>query len=273
VAPEAKTFAAWTDLRNGPGDADVYFAESGSTFGANILVPNPSTGVQQEPAIGADAYGLPYVVWRHGDNTTGVIRMARAPRCFLLGRKEMSSAGDTLNTGEVRIEWAANAGRPEVTIAVRRIERPQPRPDDCFGHNYDFGPSGLTFDDGEASATFVYGQGACPDYAEYYLYRYDPRTDSWTRMATAPRMAVGDNWEVTFPLDGFSEYAVGGGALPGGGGGGGGGCAITSGPPGEPLAFALPCVILLLWLAAGRRRSVAGAVADRRAKGSGRETN
>ena len=74
AANDERVFACWRDSRNvlGNADTDIYYAETGSDFGTNILV-NDDVGAntQTAPVIGTDKYGNPYMGWvdnRLGNN-------------------------------------------------------------------------------------------------------------------------------------------------------------------------------------------------------------
>jgi hypothetical protein len=156
-----KVFACWQDGRRAGADStdsDLYFAERGEgTSGTNVLVGDEGTNTDQsEPALGVDRYGQPYVVWADSRNTTPEIYFAATTFIDpnpMDSEVVMASAGATIGTDpaaikgpdDVSIVVPAHAYQADVRVTISRLINPQVSPADCLG-SYDFGPSGIDFD-------------------------------------------------------------------------------------------------------------------------------
>jgi uncharacterized repeat protein (TIGR01451 family)/uncharacterized repeat protein (TIGR02543 family) len=270
-------FAAWEDGRNvvgGNGDTDIYFAESSSPFGTNILVNDDAgASAQTKPVIGVNREGNPYIVWvdnRNGDKDiyfAAATDINDAPLAKPLapwvtvdpnGVTAVSCA-ERPNLGIVITD--VNVLPPGVEpgdISFREVTNPPALPTRGFGLCYDLGPDGTVF---SAPVTLRIPLAAGhPVYPEYRVYRYGPNSQ-WTtegihNPATKRTNADGDYLEVQ--VDHFTIYATGGVTHDGGGGG----CALAPWSHASPVGYSLPFVGYLLVLLAityvDRRRHRAG---------------
>jgi len=259
-------FACWEDERNvsGNSDTDIYFAESGSPFGTNILV-NDDTGTspQTKPAIGLDADGNPYMVWVDRRNGNDDIYYAGATA---LEPVELDPPVTDAN-GVVTV---ASTTQPNLQVEIPPTALPDEdvKPEDItiseivngpevppllggFGLTYDFGPSGTEF--AVPVKIRIPLDPAAPTYTVYNVYRYDPGDltsphHPWTEDGIHnPATKSLDGTYLEVEVDHFSVYGTGG-ALYGGGGGGGGGCALAPWGDAGPMEFMLPLVLFALIL-------------------------
>jgi len=258
-------FACWEDGRNvdGNSDTDIYFAESGSPFGTNILVNDDiGTSPQTKPAIGLDADGNPYMVWVDGRNGNNDIYYAGA---VALQPVELAPPVTDAN-GVVTV---ASTTQPNLQVEIPPTALPEGVvPEDItiseianapevppllggFGLVYDFGPSGTVFD--EPVTIRIPLDSTAPVLTVYNVYRYDPGD---LTSPHHPWTEDGINNPATKSLDGtylevevthFSVYGTGGALY--GGGGGGGGCALAPWGDAGPVEFILPFVLFVAILA------------------------
>jgi hypothetical protein len=154
-----RAFACWQDSRHdGGADTDLYFAELRSgTAGTNILVGDNNTNTgQSEPAIGVNTYGHPYVIW--SDDRDQQTQVYYAAATFinpqpLDSELVAASAGATIGTDplaaskvdDVSIVLPPGACQTDMRVTISRVVNPQIQALDCLG-SYDFGPSGIDFD-------------------------------------------------------------------------------------------------------------------------------
>ena len=272
---KTQIFATWTDGRSisSNQDTDIYFAETGSSFGTNILVNDDSgTAAQSSPELGVDGDGHPYIVWVDERNGNKDIYYAGAMSLSDSLPTQIISANNRIrveatNREHLSVEMSSDALPDGVTaedITIREVANPPEMPGatgNQVGLTYEYGPSGLEFDEPvtlriplEGSATF----------SIYRVYRYDPNDLSslyypWTDEGILnPATPSSDGTYLEVQVEHFSIYgSTGLTTTPGGGGGGGkGGCALTpypySGDGGcGPLEFFLPlgaCVLAMVGL-------------------------
>jgi|GEM_PF-2346317 len=258
-----KLFAVWQDGRDAKnGDAtDIYFAESGSPFGTNILV-NDDTGrnAQSAPVVGVDHKGNPYVVWVDERNGNKDIYYAGAVSINdPLPTTVVTTGGKTTvrATGQANLEveipqMPSGVQANEITIAEVSNPPQMPSGTNAVGLKYEFGPTGLQFAEPVTIRIPLTEDGG---YSTYRVYRYDPNdltspSFPWTEDGIHnPATNQGTYLEVQ--VDHFSIYGAAGITVPppgGGGGGGGGGCAISPYDGCDPVEFMLPFVAYVLIL-------------------------
>jgi hypothetical protein len=154
-----KVFACWQDSRyvGSSGDTDLFFAEltSGHT-GTNILVGDDGTNTNQSgPALGADEYGHPYLVWTDDrDAQTGIYYAGNTfiDPVPLYSEDVLASVGGTVGPDPSTISGLedasvivpAGACPSDTTMTISEIRNPQAFPMQCLC-SYDFGPSGIEF--------------------------------------------------------------------------------------------------------------------------------
>jgi uncharacterized repeat protein (TIGR01451 family)/uncharacterized repeat protein (TIGR02543 family) len=270
-------FAAWEDGRNvvgGNGDTDIYFAESSSPFGTNILVNDDAgASAQTKPVIGVNREGNPYIVWV--DNRNGDKDIYYAAATDINDAPLAKPLAPWVTVDPNGVTAVSCAERPNLGIVItdvnvlplgvepgdisfREVTNPPALPTRGFGLCYDLGPDGTVF---SAPVTLRIPLAAGhPVYPEYRVYRYGPNSQ-WTtegihNPATRKTNADGDYLEVQ--VDHFTLYATGGVAQDGGGGG----CALAPWSHASPVEYGLPFVGYLLALLAityvDRRRHRAG---------------
>lgn len=271
-------FACWEDGRNVNlnTDTDIYFAESSSPFGTNILVNDDSgTSRQTNPAIGLDGRN-PYMVWVDGRNGNDDI--------YYAGATALEPVVTTVT--EVNdVYTVQSVTDPNLQVVVSDDALPEDiAPDDItisevsnmpevppslggFGLVYDFGPSGTVFD--EPVTIRVPLDPDAPVYTVYNVYRYDPGDLTspqfpWTEEGIHnPATKSLDGTYLEVEVDHFSVYGTGG-YVAYGGGGGGGGCALAPWSDAGPMEFILPFVLFAAIL------SIATAVDLRRRRSGNR---
>ncbi len=278
IGGQDTVFAAWEDSRDvNDAGVDIYFAESSSPFGTNILV-NKDTGAnsQTKPVVGVSATGDPYVVWVDNRNGSNDIYYAGAMAIGDAHATEVEDVNGVVTVSsldkenlQVVIEDpnVLPEGIDPCDITFHDILNPPPAPSDGLGLCYDFGPSGTQFS-GLVRIRIPLDSDA-PVRDVYHVYRYDLTRDppQWV-MVDSPQNPVtrghglhGDYLEVG--VDHFTAFATGGVDISDGDSDGdGGGCALAPWGGGSPWEFGLPFVAYILVLFAvtcvdrRRRRSV-----------------
>ncbi|MCD6415624.1 MAG: DUF11 domain-containing protein, partial [Planctomycetes bacterium] len=257
-----KVFAGWQDYRNGSTDPDIYFAETGSGFGTNILVnDDTTTAAQMRPAIGVDGNGSPYLVWADERSGTRNIYYAAATA---IGDSVISptridhTITNTLTGGAVTVVIPADALGTDIAVAVSEVADPPELPAGGFGVPYEFGPSGLEFSTPVTITITHDAEMAHPDTLR--VYWYDQATGLWSRegISNVQHEVISETLHaVSFQTTHFSAFALGGKS----GGGGGGGCAMSRAGEGHFSMLLLPllaAVTLLIRRIRRRRRLVNG---------------
>jgi hypothetical protein len=261
----AKVFACWQDDRNvvsDNGDTDIYFAESGSSFGTNILVNDDiGTNTQAAPAVGIDKNNNPYVVWvdgRNGDDDiyyagTTAIEPPLATN-IIVDPNGVTVRATTIENLQVRIPSGAlpdGVDANDITIAEVGNPPAMPAVTGGFGVPYKFGPSGLHFD---SPVTVRIPLTNDPGYSEYRLYRYDPSdltspylpwTEEGIHNPATKYSPPGQTPYLEVEVDHFSILSPGGSTTGGagaGGGGGDGGCALSAHGQGSLVEFMVPYI-------------------------------
>ncbi|UCD49845.1 MAG: right-handed parallel beta-helix repeat-containing protein [Phycisphaerales bacterium] len=151
-------FACWQDLRHST-DTDLFLAEIGQgSAKTNILIGDNSTNTDQgEPAVGIDSHGNPYVIWT--DSRSMETEIYYAATTFinpvpldskLVIASEGAMIGPDPSTidepSDVSLIVPPGACQSDVRITIAEILNPQAMPVECLG-SYDFGPSGIGFDE------------------------------------------------------------------------------------------------------------------------------
>ncbi len=283
-----KVFACWQDARNvvsNNGDTDIYFAETGSDFGTNILVNDDvGTNAQTYPVIGTDKDGCPYIVWvdtRSGNKDiyyagATTIGPALPTTSTTSGGKTIvelngANAGYVDDASDVIVEIPAGATPSSTTITISEIRNLPQLPPGGFGVYYDFGPSGLQFN-APVTITIPHAAADCPGLPIYKVYWYNTQIGAWSTTGvsnikhlddTAPNIAAGLH-AVQFDITHFTTFGASATAVPptgGGGGGGGGGCSVSPQGQGGIAEFVLPyaalvtVLLLVTWIDSRRPRT------------------
>jgi uncharacterized repeat protein (TIGR02543 family) len=163
VAPGAngtdKVFACWEDARNvaSSGDTDLYFVDiSAGAISTNVLVDDEGTNSdQQEPALGIDPHGYPYIAWTNGAGTTHQVYYCGTTYAdpVPIAQEEIAAAaGGTVGTppakitaiDDVSVVIPAQACPFDITVRIAPTRNPEGFATDSL-RIYDFGPSGLVF--------------------------------------------------------------------------------------------------------------------------------
>jgi len=258
----AKVFTCWTDSRwiNDGDNADIYFAETASSFGTGPT--------QTKPAIGINKDSNPYVVWVDDSDGNNDIYYAGATAISGL-ETDLEDVGgivtvraSTVDSLQVTIPAGALPERVDannITIGEVSNLPAMPATYGGFGMYYEFGPSGLQFN---SPVTIRIPHTNCPaDYSVYRIYRYDPSSlnfwsdDGIHNPATHSPSGVTPHY-LEVQVDHFSIFSAGGSVpvpLPidgGGGGGGGGGCALSTHAhsPDSVVEFLLPYLVIVIVL-------------------------
>jgi hypothetical protein len=277
-----KVFACWQDQRHvidDSTDMDIYFAELSSTSaGTNILVGDEGTNSDQSnPAIGADEYGHPYIIW--ADNRNGEEAIYYAGSTFidptpLEAENVIASVGATVGVDptsinevdDVSVTIPAQACATDVIISISRIKNPPEFSMQC-PCIYDFSPSGIEFNY-PVTVTIPYDPQAGRSASAYW---YNSLTGALSKqgitdidsIAISPNLhalsfktthftlfylVLGDDDDGDDPISGDTTS---------GGSGGGGGCSIndTTGYIGIS-EFALPYVGLSIVMSILRLRDL-----------------
>jgi hypothetical protein len=272
-AANSKAFACWKDSRHAAsdgGDTDLYFAELNEAgAGTNVLVGDNNTGSDQDdPAIGVDDYGQPYLLWVDGRNRTTEIYYAGATFIDpepLDSELVTASAGATVGTApsaidepqDVSIVLPAGACQTDLRITISRILNPQVQAVECLG-SYDFGPSGIDFDQ-PATVTIPYrypgnnGRRANP-------FWYDSLTGAFSQqgITDVENIVINSNLNaLRFKTTHFTPfYLVASDSDSGTSTDGsiGVGCSMSPGCSGSPQELAVPYAVIALVMIVLRRQ-------------------
>ncbi len=249
-----KVFACWQDERN--ADTDLYVAEVGSGSETNVLVDDDGTNANQsKPAIGVDINGYPYLVWADSRNTNADIYYVKSTfvESSALASTDVSISADTTvgtelgaisSVDDVSVIVPAGAYACDIKITISRVKNPPAFTLESFSLPYEFGPSGINFDQ-PVTVTIPYEVSASGNSASAYWY--NPLTGTLSQYGITDI----ENFEISsslhalrFKTTHLTQFIVGGtiGDIlgGGGGGGGGGGCAISPNSQGNIVEFLLP---------------------------------
>ncbi|MCU0913273.1 MAG: Ig-like domain-containing protein [Planctomycetes bacterium] len=272
-----RVYASWEDGRDvtveNPRDTDIYFAESGSPFGVNLLVNDDrGNNTQTKPAIGIDKAGDPYLVWV--DDRGGSNDIYFAGTIALEPPLDNTVVPDPNGAATVRLPAQTNlgvripagalpAGIDANDISVSEV-RPLPGmlpPQGGFGAYYDFGPGGIPPFSQPVTIKIPLAADA-PVRNPYKVYFYDLDQGAWTEDGIhnpAKKVNGAGGAYLVVDVDHFSIFGVGG-VVPGQsaqggddtiwGGDDGGGCALAPWSCGNPIEYSLPFAAYVLVLGA-----------------------
>ncbi len=270
-----RVFASWQDRRNIIGsstDTDLYFAQVNAGDGTNVFVGDDSTNANQnEPAMGIDTYGYPYLVWTDSRNTNADIYYAGSTfiESTVLASKDVSAAsGATVgtepsaisSTADVSVVVPAGAYSCDVKITISRLRNPQKLAMEYLNVPYEFGPSGIDFTE-PVTITIPYEVSGAGSSASAYWY--DPLTGALSQQGITDVQTIVISptlRALQFRATHLTQFIVGGIvsggiAAAGGGGGGGGGCSMSGGSSrGDIAEFLLPYIGLAAVMAVLRLR-------------------
>ncbi len=270
-------FACWQDARHVGvygTDTDLYFADlSSGTPNTNVLVKDDGTSANQsEPAVGVDRYGHPYVVWTDDRNQTTEIYYAATTFIDpipLDSKIVVASEGAVIGADptairapeDVSIVVPPGACRTNVRIMISKILNPQISPLDCLG-SYDFGPSGIDFDQPVTVTIPYHFSGRGGRHARPYWYDSLTGALSQQGIAEVENLVLSSNLNaLRFKTTHFTPfYVVGGDSDIGSSDGMGGGCSISptgNGSPGQLLApYAVVAVVMTILRRRDRKRAL-----------------
>jgi hypothetical protein len=269
---DANVFACWQDLRS--SDTDLFMTELGSGAAkTNVLVGDNSTNTgQSEPAIGVDGYEQPYVVWT--DSRDAQTEIYYAGTTFIspnpLDSKHVVAVeGATIGTdpalidepSDVSIIVPPGACQCDVRITISEILNPVATPAECLG-SYDFGPSGIDFDQ-PVTVTIPYrfngdGSSAKP-------YWYDSLTGAMSQIGITDIQNIviaSDLNALQFKTTHFTPFYLmadtstsdDGGAVAGFSSDSPGGCSVSATGTGSPKELLVPYGLIAIAMIALRRR-------------------
>ncbi len=264
-------FACWRDARHVGAygtDTDLYFADlSSGTANTNVLIADEGTSANQsEPAVGVDRYGHPYVLWTDDrDNATEIYYAATTfiDPVPLDSKIVVASEGAIIGIDpsairapeDVSIVVPAGACRTDVRIMISKILNPPISPVNCLG-SYDFGPSGIDFDQ-PVTVTIPYRFSGTGGNATPYWYNSLTGALSQQGIAEVENIVVSSGLNaLRFKTTHFTPfYVVDGDADVGTtDSGGGGGCSISPTGSGSPGQLLVPYAIIAVVMAVIRRR-------------------
>ncbi len=263
-----RVFVTWVDSRDVIGannDTDIYFVEGALRFGTNILV-NDDTGAsrQTKPAIGVDAEGEPFIVWVDNRNGNDDIFFAGATAIRPLGvvaEPNRVTVPDVPDLEVIIPPGALPEGIDANDITIAEVTNPPQPPLTAFGVAYDFGPSGVVFE--EPVTLRIPLPDDAPLFPIYFVSRYDAGTGTWTQEGIHNPARRVDGPEGSFlevQVDHFTLFIVSGGAVSDDDGGG---CALSPWSNAGPVDFIVPfaalaLVLLMCSIVGGLRRRSGG---------------
>lgn len=256
-----QVFACWQDSRHVgaySADSDLYFAElSEGTVRANVLVGDDGTNTNQsEPALGVDRYNEPYIVW--SDDRTSAPEIYFAAATFidpspLDSKVVIASAGAIIGTeptaikdlDDVSIAVPPQACQADVRMMISKIINPPVSTVACLG-SYDFGPSGIDFDQ-PVTVTVPYRlSGGTRARAYWYNSMTGALSQQGITDVESITLASGLS-ALRFKTTHFTPfYVMAGDAGSTTTGGGGGGCSISPTGDGSPGQLLVPYAIIAL---------------------------
>lgn len=260
-------FACWQDLRYHT-DADLFMTELGSGAAkTNILIGDNRTNADQsEPALGIDGYGNPYLVWT--DNRASQTNIYYAATTFidpepLDARLVIASEGATVGPDPATIDEPDDvslivppgACQCDVRITISEILNPQAMPVECLG-SYDFGPSGIDFDE-PVTVTIPYRFSGNGSTAKPYWY--DSLTGALSQQGITDIeniVVASDLNALRFKTTHFTPFYLMAAEVEtsdGGDGGSSGGCSVSATGNGSPKELLVPYGIIAVVMIALRQ--------------------
>ncbi len=248
-----RVFVTWVDSRDVVGannDTDIYFAEGALPFGTNILV-NDDTGAsrQTKPAIAVDAEGGPVIVWvdsRNGNDDIFFAASTEFRPLMVVAEANQVTVPDVPGLEVIIPPGALPAGIDANDITIAEVVNPPQPPVTSFGVAYDFGPSGIVFD--EPVTLRIPLPDSAPVFPFYFVSRYDAGTGTWTQEGIhnpATRVEGPEGTFLEVQVDHFTIFIVSGGAVSDHDGGG---CALSPWSNARPVDFFMPFAALALAL-------------------------
>lgn len=259
-------FAAWQDMRHS-NDTDLFVTELGSGAAkTNVLVgDNGANTDQDEPALGIDGYANPYLVWTDSRNTGTEVYYAATTFVDptpLDSKMVVASAGAIIGPApatidepdDVSITVPAGACQCDVRITISEILNPQAMPAECLG-SYDFGPSGIDFDE-PVTVTIPYRFAGSGNAAKPYWY--DSLTGALSQQGITDIESIvvaNDLYALRFKTTHFTPfYLMAAEVETSDGADISGGCSVSATSDGSPRELLLPYGLLALAMLALRYR-------------------
>jgi PKD repeat protein len=270
---DGRIFACWQDTRNVGlygTDTDVYFVDlSPGSLRTNTLVSEGAAKANQtEPAIALSTGSQPYIVWTDNRNTVTEIYCAATTYLDstpLYATLINAATGATVgiaptaitSPSDVSIVVPAGACQDNVRVTISRILNPAISPAACLG-SYDFGPSGIEFDE-PVTVTIPYRVTGASSQARAYWYNSLTGALSQQGMTEIENVTLGGNlYALRFKTTHFTPYYLVAGdseiAAAGTDGGGGGGCSMSATGDGSPKHLLVPYAIVVVFMVILRLR-------------------
>jgi len=267
---ERKVFACWLDARHADGtgaDRDLYVAELRSgRAGTNLLVGDDGFNCDQnDPALGVDRHGQPYVVWTDYRRITAEIYWAATTLIDpvpLDAKTIAAAAGGLLGTdpaaiktvGDVSIAVPPGACRTDLHMAIARVLNPQ-LSNIAVLDSYEFSPSGVQF---EQPITITIPYAVTPQTRRILPFWYDSVTGALSQQGITevetynltPHLNALRFRTTHFTPFHLVEVDAGGEPL----GTAGGGCAMAPAGGGSPAQLLVPYTLIAGFLLFLRRR-------------------
>ena len=264
--------ACWQDLRHmtgGSSDTDLYLTELGSGAAkTNILVGDDGSNANQsEPALGIDGYGNPFVVWTDSRDTQTEVYYAATTFINpspLDSKLVVASQGATIGPApdtidepdDVSIVVPAGACQCDVRITISEILNPLAMPAECLG-SYDFGPSGIDFDE-PVTVTIPYRFNGSGSSAKPYWYDSLTGALSQQGITEIKNIVIASNLNaLQFKTTHFTPFYLmvsDSGSSTGSSSTSGGGCSVSATGKGSPKELLVPYGVIALVMVMLRRR-------------------
>ncbi len=219
-----RVFACWQDMRNivKSGNTDLYFVDVNNGKETNIFVSNNATSSNQSaPVIGVDRYGYPYLVWVDDRNQNTDIYYAGSTfvHSNALASQNVSPASDAIigtkpanitSMNDISIAVPTGAYPCELNITISKVENPPKLPVSLFTFPYEFGPSGMDFNQ-PVTITIPYSVSASNSQAFAYWYNKLADALSQQGITNVETIAISPTlYAIQFKTTHFSQFIVGG---------------------------------------------------------------
>jgi hypothetical protein len=219
-----RVFACWQDMRNivKSGNTDLYFVDVNNGKETNIFVSNNATSSNQSaPVIGIDRYGYPYLVWVDDRNQNTDIYYAGSTfvHSNALASQNVSPASDAIigtkpanitGMNDVSIVVPAGTYPCELNITISKIENPPKLSVPLFSFPYEFGPSGMDFNQ-PVTITIPYSVSASNNQAFAYWYNKLAGALSQQGITNVETITISPTlYAIQFKTTHFSQFFVGG---------------------------------------------------------------